>query len=253
MSLYAKIFGGVKEAPTAPAQQQPAAMPNQQLPAGQEPAFQKSGSQDPNSQTPTEPTSPLAEYADLFKMEPPKDGEVLEDDLPFVGIDQEKLVANVKSRNFATPDLSEQMQAALSGDVDAFREVLNEVGRQAFLQAAQFSEGAAERAGRQSLERATKKLPKEVRSVLGHNELVGLNEAFKDPALAPMVSSLRTTFEQKYPDAGPKEIAAAVNKYLTAAAGVLGAPAAADPTQRPTQQQGATVDFAEIFGNAPMQ
>src|SRR5690606_30960685 len=142
--------------------------------------------------------------------------------------------------------MQEKMQSALQGDTKAFTEILNAVAQQAFIQSAQFSESAAERAARTSLERSNKKLPNQVRSVLSHNELAGLNDDFKDPALAPLVNSVRQTFESKYPDAGPREIAAAVNKYLTTAASKLGGTPKSDPTQRPTQQ--AEPNFADLFG-----
>lgn len=263
-NLFANMFGSGPAQPAAPQQQAaPAPATNQQgQPAQkqpQEPGFQKSENTDQPKVDQTtgngqeaDGTSPLDQFADLYKNDDKdkegKDKESKSDD--FFSYDPEKLTKTVQGLNFTSSEgFSELAGKALQGDTEAFGQVINAVAQQVYQKAAELSVGVANQASKASYSRAMSELPGSVRSASASESLSGLNPAYKNEALAPMVTLAKSQFEKKFPEASSKELAEMVNNYMSAAAKALGQ--TDDPTKRPTpnsNQQTKQEDFSSFFG-----
>lgn len=240
-------------APKPEPQQQPQ---QQQQKEPAESAFHKSQASDPNNpNAKTEPQeeSPMDQFADLFTMEEKKEGE--EDNTPdpdnFFSYDPNKLQERVNKLNFAQMEGADELsQKALEGDPKALMQLINGVAQQTFYQAAEFSSNVANRTAKESYTRSSEKLPSSVRSLMAKDTMEGLKPQFKHKALQPIVSSVQSQIETKYPDASPKEVSDMVNKYMESVAKTFGS--GSDPSSTSSQDSSRSPnngksDFGDFF------
>lgn len=136
-------------------------------------------------------------------------------------LDMNKIQETVNKMSFTGNIDPAKAQAALTGDVSALMEILDGVGRNAFQSAFSANESYQGRILDNYDASVNARIPKMVGSLGSQQQIGELNPNLSHPALAPMVKSVRQQFESAYPDASPKEIAAAVNHYFSQTAALL--------------------------------
>lgn len=136
-------------------------------------------------------------------------------------LDSNKITETVNRMSFTAGVDPQLATKALSGDVESFFAVLDQVGRNGF----QTSFGAMDNYQGRMFDAydqsVNSRIPRMVSSLGSQRQIGQLNRNLQHPALAPMVDTIRQQFESRYPDASPDEIAEAVNAYFQQAAGVL--------------------------------
>lgn len=227
MSFMAKIFGG------APAQGPQTVMgPNgQPVQVGQSvtnmpqppmitndpnnPNLPKADPVDPN--TPKPDASPMGDWANLWTIEPPKQGAE-DPNAPFrFNVDQNKVKQQVGSIDFTkaiTPEIMAKINAGGPEATAALLAAMNTIGQQVMLNATnvttRITEAGLEHAGT----RMESKIPALVRSQSISNALREDNPLFTNPATAPMLEAISTQMAAKFPNATPAEIRENAKKYL---------------------------------------
>lgn len=182
--------------------------------------------------------SPLDEFTGLWDDPPaPKPGEEQTpnwDDhgslVPRMKIDPQKLIASARKIDFSKALNPERVMKALKeGDVGAFNEVMNSALQAAFANQAMTMSRMAETMFSQFSEKLyTGALPHHFRKHQVSNQIDADNPIFSNPAVAPMLESVKQQFQVKYPKATPKEISDMAKKYvLTFADAVKGGDAGA--------------------------
>lgn len=196
--------------------------------------------------------SPLDKFQDLFDTAP-KDqdpNKPQQDPNVFYALDPEKLKEAARRQDFTMIENFEELaQSAIGGDINSLKTLLNSVTQNAFISAAQLSGDIANRTTSRGLERTKTELPDQFKSFLSQDNLTQVNEAFRHPAMQPMVNAVRQQVQQKYPEASSKEITEMVNQYLTAVSSVFKGEEN-DPTQRPNPnrpQSTEGTDFSDFF------
>lgn len=115
------------------------------------------------------------------------------------------------------------MTKALQGDIGAFKEILDQVGRQAFGAAAKLSHGLAENGAREAGGRVEASLDSRFRDyqVRAQNPT---NEALSHPAVAPMLQGVKLIIAQNNPQLSATEVNSRAEEYFTNMAQVLANP-----------------------------
>lgn len=209
MSMFTKQATGAAPAATTPA---PAGVPTTGPAAGSNiNAFQQSVTLPPKEQ------APLAEYVDIFN-NAPKEGDeapVTLDD-PFLVIDKDKVKEFIATKTFMdnNPDQQALVAKALSGDVQAFMQVLDSFGRSLYMDATLNNTHVAERIARTGVERLRSSIPQQMRTLASTDKLAELNPIFSNPAIKPLADAMKAQFETKHPSATPVQIAEMTVKYF---------------------------------------
>lgn len=132
-------------------------------------------------------------------------------------LDQAKFNDMLSKIDFTRSVSPEQKAAILAGGegaTQALMEVLNITNRQTF--ATVFS--ANQRMVESALENAQKRfldaVPGHVKDMMVTNALTSSNPIVKNPAYAPLVESVKTKMQEKYPKASAAEIETGVNAYF---------------------------------------
>jgi hypothetical protein len=173
------------------------------------------------------PKSPLAEFADFWKNEAPKEGAPTTpnwDDassvLPKVNLDPAKLHQSAQRIDFAKAMPREKVTAALKGDENAFNEVMNAAFHYAYAQTAMSTTKIVEAMLGQMAPKMFEALPHHIRKHVVNDTVNSSDPIFQDPAVAPMLEMMKDQFRVKYPNASAKEIAdkaqAFVKSFATA-------------------------------------
>ena len=203
---------------------QPAA-PQQQAPAGQPggmqgtnaPAQQSQQGMQPNGQpTPNnnvngsnQQVDPMAAYATMFTNDPNKQG----DTAPSFSIDP-KVLDQVSGGMDFTKDVNpELMQKAMGGDMSAFMEVMNHVGRGAYRSSLQHSSSLTDKFVGMREEFSGKRIPGMVREELTMGEITGNSGATSTVARQQLVE-IAKKYQAANPDASPQQVAAAAKQYV---------------------------------------
>lgn len=261
------LFGNIMSVFNPSAQpQQPAPQPAQQQPAPQQnpgavPALDPNGgapaaSPAPNSQQ-HQPgatageggggESPLDQFKDLFSIETDPNAPVNDPDASWFNLDQDKMLEAAGKVSFTNvPQFNELAQKALSGDVEAFGQVMDSVMRGAYVRNAMLAGTISEKAGRAALERISADLPNRVRDISSQESVAKLNPVFEHPAMRPVVDNLRRQIQQKYPEASSQKIAELTNNYLSTISKQIATPET-DPTDRRKAEQATGEDFSNFF------
>lgn len=231
-------FGGAPKPaqPLSPAQQQTVQQQQQvgaqQTPqGGQDPSQQSAGGNPtiPSQTTPqsngtpsgipqagTGDSSPLENFADLWKVDAAQQGAGATPSLvPNFNLDHAGLLAAAQKVNFTGHISPELVTKAMSGDAESFLAVINQAAQQGFASAAAASGelvkqslGSAENILTQTV------LPQQLRQREVARALDQSNPIFQDPTIAPMLDMLKSQLERKYPTASPEQIATTANQYL---------------------------------------
>lgn len=237
MGIFDNLFGGNQPAPQQTSQQQPNINQQPAVP-GQAPgpaptqsgpntqqngdvtAFQHSNTQDPNA----EPQSPLDKFNELFTIDPNKEKDKPQEPGKFFNVKKEELESTVRGLDFIPNDEAgkELLAKVQSGDMSALPSLLNMVVQNSYLQQTDLSRNLMEMLGSQVMQRMESTLPEKLRSYSSKTELANSNQMFKHAGARPMIEAISSQFQQKFPDASPKEIASMTDEYLQAFAASVG-------------------------------
>lgn len=208
MSFMQTLFGA-KPAGNQEAQQQgnQHAANNPTVPNGNNTPSQTASSEPPNGQ------SPQDQFKDLWSTIPAQQGS----QAPNFQLSQEQLSSVTGKMDFTRGINPEQFNKIAAGGqeaVQAFQEVINHVGRQAFQASAQFSSNLTERGYEVAQKQVSNSLPSLVTNHLAKDSLYQANPKLRDPAIQPMVEALQMQLQTKNPNATPQEINTAVQSYM---------------------------------------
>lgn len=163
--------------------------------------------------TATGDASPLSEYKDLWQA--PTNGTGLPTSVPQFTTDQAKLTEISKTIDFRNAVDPEMAKKALSGDMESFMNVLNQVGQAGFAQAAGMSSTLVQKAmTAQNDKLQNELLPEFARRDAISTGMRANNSLYSNPAIAPMLHSLETQFAAKYPQASAQEVREHATRYM---------------------------------------
>jgi len=192
------------------------------------------------------PVNPMDAYANLFtpKAQDPKAQKAPTLADPILGtLDPVAFRQQVSTANFASTIPQEQMQKALSGDVQAFTDVINSAAREAFSAAAQLSHGLVEQGVRTGAERLNSGLDSRIRNFQVKSQNTS-NEALNHPAVAPMLNAVKMQIASSNPNLSADQVQQQAEQYFSQMADVLVAPKQAAAA---AQQKPAGTDFSSYL------
>lgn len=126
----------------------------------------------------------------------------------------EEMVGKMDFTRDFTPEHIEAVKGGGDGAVSALAAMMNGVGRRAFTSSFAAANKLSEQGFSAARDRFMSEVPDHVRDLMVDNELSGSAEYSKNPALAPIVSSVKKQYLQKFPKATAGEINTAVNQYF---------------------------------------
>lgn len=178
---------------------------------------------------PAEPKAPMADFQDLFKIDPKSKPAAPE---PILTIDPAAIsdaASKVDFRQAITPEVMARVKAGGEDGFAAMLEAMNGMAQQTFAKAAQTAAHVAQEAAKRSQEQLRKEFPNAVRN---HNLRSSFQEnpALSNPAVAPLVAYTTAQFQTKFPKASESELRKMVSDYFDQA-GELFASGNADPAK----------------------
>jgi hypothetical protein len=173
---------------------------------------------DPNAQTGDDP---LLKFDSLWQPNKDKDGkdipETNDDDTPFLpALDSKQFDGMVNKMEFHRGIPAETWKAIQDGGegaVAAMAQIMNHVGRQAFRHSFNAANRITEAGFTSARTRFRGEIPNHVRDIVTDTELSDIPYA-RNPALAPIVKSVKTQYLSKFPKATPSEINNAIREYF---------------------------------------
>lgn len=133
----------------------------------------------------------------------------------------EEMVGKMDFTRDFTPEDIEAVKAGGDGAVQALANMMNGVGRRAFSSSFAAANKIAEQGFSGAKDRFMSEVPDHVREMMIDSELHGSEEFMKNPALAPIVSTVKKQYLQKFPKASPAEINSAIKQYFSYLGGEL--------------------------------
>lgn len=159
--------------------------------------------------------SPLANFADLWKTDTTQNlgNQSL---VPTFNLDPKGLMEGASKINFTNHISQELVQKAMSGDAAAFLDVINQASQFGFANATMAS-GELVKNSLGSAQDILKGniLPAAMRDNQISQAINAENPIFQNPAVAPMLNTLRQQLSVKYPTSPPQEIANMAARYLS--------------------------------------
>lgn len=208
---------------------------------------------------------PLLKFDDLWQPNKDKDGKVIEDTnsqpssyLP--QIDPKKLGEMVNKMDFTKSFTSEEVEAIKAGGdnaVAALASMMNKASRQAFQVSLAAATKLAEQGVANAHQRFISDIPEHVRNHMLENDL-GSDPIFKNPALQPIVKSVKDQYLKKFPKATPAELNNAVKQYFNYVGTELNKKPedktnTSDKNSSKLRQGDPTADFEEWLGKEVLQ
>lgn len=205
--------------------------------------------QTPGTPEQTAPVDPMAQFNELFTKQPTEqtpttapaaptdpwtvDAKRLQDSSRVIG---DALAANTDPA---------AIQAALSGDVASFNNLLANASKVAYMAAVQQTASIVQAAVKQQLSDYDGQLLGKFTSWQANND-VSTDPRLKNPAVKGIVDMAMPLIRQQNPNATPQELAAKSRAFLDALAPTLGGQQQQETTQRQTEQQ--PTDWAAVLG-----
>lgn len=196
------MFDWMKK-PAAPAPAKPDSTGNN--PANPAPAPEDNK----NNQTPPSPENPMDVYSNMYDNIQKNNGSAP----PAFTLDQETLDKVSGSLNFGQGIDPAKMQAALSGDAQAFSEVLNSFGRELYKTSLQHSGVLTDKFVSSRSDYDKNAIQKEVKSNLVANHFTQVPNS-NHPVVKRELSRIASMLQSQYPEAPPNEIAEASRQYF---------------------------------------
>lgn len=274
MSILDTLFGRAPQAQTAPPQNpqnqpfNPNGAPAPQSPTV--PVTQIGGLQNQNQPTPGSQTNtlvpnssntpvqldpatgqplaadpPMSKFKDFFSITPSTDAAKP----PSFNLNPETFQAQLAQMDFAseafTPELSAQILKGGDEAIKAMMTIMNQVGRNSFAKAAQFTTKATEFGFNESKKSIHADLPSQLRKQATVSSLYEAHPNLRNPAVQPLVESATANLVEKYPNATENEIQSLLVEYFDGVGSLF--------TREPTQQsqrekaKAASTDFSSFL------
>lgn len=209
LELMSNFMGGSNQQ-----QPQPGAVTNPAIP-GAASANKSDGSVPGIPAAPQGPADPLANYAELWKIDD-KQKAGPPSLTPNLALDPNKLAEIAAKMDFTQGLPPELVQKAASGDGASMIQIMNQMSQSAFMRglqaASQMTTNAFDKHGEVLLNHT---IPQSVTAINSRSEVSGINKVLSNPAVAPMVEMVRAQVTQQNPNASPAEIASHVNNLFT--------------------------------------
>lgn len=244
MGFLSGIFGNQQQ--QQPQQAQQSQNPSQQRPqqpqaaqgSGGPAQVQQQNGQPANSQLQNGgQQNPLDNFMNLLTpKQGASQGQQQQSDSIFGNVPQDQIQQQIKSANFTNGIDQAKVQAALSGDANAFMEVLNGVAQQAFAASFQASQGMVEhgvKAGRTQIE---SNLDSHFKTYMLKQQTPSSdNPALQHPVGKAFLQSISQQIANANPSMSPAEVAKAAEQNFTEFAKML-APQQQQASNQPSQQ-----------------
>ena len=217
--------------------------------SGSAPTAPQVDTQAPVAPETTAPVDPMAQFNELFTKQPTEqapqtapaaptdpwtvDAKRLQDSSRVIG---DALAANTDPA---------AIQAALSGDVASFNNLLANASKVAYMAAVQQTASIVQAAVKQQLFDYDGQLLGKFTAWQANND-VSTDPRLKNPAVKGIVDMAMPLIRQQNPNATPQELAAKSRAFLDALAPTLGGQQQQETTQRQTEQQ--PTDWAAVLG-----
>lgn len=199
---------------------------------------------DPNTGKPLAIDPPMSKFADFFKVTPSNDANKP----PSFELNPETFNAQLAQMDFAseafTPELSAEILKGGPEAIKAMTTVMNQVGRNSFAKAAQFTSKATEFGYTQSKKSIATDLPSQLRKQATVSSLYDVHPNLRNPAVQPLVEMTTANLVEKYPNATPGEIQNLLVEYFDGVGGLFSRPE--DPNTISQQNKSAGYDFSNF-------
>ena len=208
---------------------------------------------------------PLLNFSDLWEPNKDKDGKPIPDkDNNNSGyipqLDPKKFGDMVSKIDFSktfTPEEMEAVKTGGDGAVAAIASMINKATRQSFQVSLAAATRLAEQGFTNAKERFQSEIPDHVRNHMLDNDL-NADPLFKNPALQPVVRSVKDQYLKKFPKATPSELNNAVKQYFKYIGGEINKPPEKnedDPNvnKNKLRQGAADADFMDWLGKEVLE
>ena len=218
--------------------------------SGSAPTAPQADPQTPGAPEPTAPVDPMAQFNELFTKQPTEPAPTTAQAAPTDpwAVDAKRLQdsSRVIGDALAANTDPAAIQAALSGDVASFNNLLANASKVAYMAAVQQTASIVQAAVKQQLAEYDGQLQGKFTSWQANND-VSTDPRLKNPAVKGIVDMAMPLIRQQNPNATPQELAAKSRAFLDALAPTLGGGQQQQETpQRQTEQQ--PTDWAAVLG-----
>ena len=218
-------------------------MPNGN-PSGAQPQFQPQGQpgQQPQNPGAGQDQNPLDGFMQLLQGDPNQRQQQQQQQKPtglFGNIDPKVLQQQVSQSNFVQGLDQQKVHAALSGDQNAFMEVLNGVAQSVFMQNLQMTQGLASHSANWAQEQVTSGLDSRMRDfMLKQQTPQSGNKALQHPVGQAFFKSIAQQIANANPGMNPQEVARLAEEQLISFASNLAGSSNQNSNQQQSQPQG---------------
>lgn len=203
------------------------AMQNQQPGQSNIPTVNNAGSM--NNQAPgngaqaaqQQPSSPLDDFNTLWETPTPEQRAKQPKKFVYPKFDPGKVSERVNQMNFAGSIPDEMLSKAAGGDLAAFRDVLNSVGRQAFSTGFSANNNLNSQMFDQYDQSISQRIPAQMKGMQNQAAVYSEMKNLNHPAVAPMLNKIVEQMQMMYPDATPEEISSNAKKYMVTMAQLI--------------------------------
>lgn len=204
-------------APTAPVTQTPPG----NIPDQTQPVTQQSAATEVNGVVPVtelkKDDSPLAEFSKLWDTDPTKKDDSTSAIAP--ALTQESVQKAMAKHDFSTAISPEHLTAIGAGGEEAqkaFSLAMNQVAQQVMTQSTMINNKLAEQQIAKAVSAHMASLPGQLRSQAASDHANTINPLFSNPAVKPVIDSIRPQLLQKHPNATAAEITQMTQDFISA-------------------------------------
>jgi hypothetical protein len=222
MSIMNLLFGTKQAAPQPDVTNNPANNPPPKDPVAE-------GATPPSGESkPQEDQSPLKQFEALWQPNKTDNSNGTPPEKPVTTETFMEAAGKVDFTKVLDNESLQKIQAGGDDAVKALAGLLNKTAQTVFGQSTAVAHKLAEQVAAQTRDELMAQIPNMIKKQTAGDSLLDENPAFKNPALAPVVSALQQQFQEKYPAASAKEINKMTQEYLQGAANVINPPKASD-------------------------
>lgn len=226
MSIMNMLFGAKPAAATAPAAPAVTNDPSKNPPPG-DPV--KEGATPPaEGEKKSTEESPLKQFEALWQPNKTDDGNGTPKEKPLTTEAFMEAAGKVDFTKVLDAASLSKIQAGGEEAVQALAGLLNKTAQTVFGQSTAVAHKLAEQVANQTRDELMAQIPTMIKRQTANEDLLETNPAFKNPALAPVVSALQQQFQDKYPNATSAEINKMTQEYLQGAANIINPPKATE-------------------------
>lgn len=169
----------------------------------------------PPAPEPAKEATPLDAFAELWKNEPPTEGQ--QPTGVFGNVDPKRFMEAAAKVDFSKAITPETLQAIQTGGeegVKAFAAAMNSVAQNVYAQASFASTKITEQALEKARQAFIAEIPNHIRASTASESLRAENPIFSHPAAAPILGAVQSQLAVKFPQASAAELTAMAKTYL---------------------------------------